>query len=126
MLLLRTSLRTGSTSPANTTTLSPMSSSTSGGRDCCWRDGGGRDCGRRDDSCAAAADKCVELAFDESERNSAVLGGVTLMSICIVTVAAVRISGVAVRLDVAGVWAYEASGSRRELLKVNIFEKCRG
>lgn len=95
-----------------TTALSPVSSgstSTAGG----GRSGGGGSSSSR--GRAGSAEHSVDLRLDEVGGNSAVLGTVALMGVGVVAVAAVRIGGVAVRLDVRGVRALEASGARSEL-----------
>jgi hypothetical protein len=56
--------------------------------------------------------RLLELALDEGKRLRAVLVDVLLVRVCIVTVAAVRVGGVAVRLNNAGA-GWGASKARR-------------
>jgi hypothetical protein len=66
--------------------------------------------------------RLLELALDESERLGAVLVDVLLVCVGIIAVAAVRVGGVAVRLDDAGAgWrAFEATGTGGELVMSEI------
>jgi hypothetical protein len=66
--------------------------------------------------------RLLELALDESERLGAVFVDVLLVCVGIIAVAAVRVGGVAVRLDDAGArWrAFEATGTGGELVMSEI------
>lgn len=73
-------------------------SSTGGTGGSCW-------------SCGAA----TEFAVDEGQRLLPVHGSVTLMRVCVVTVAAVWVRGITVALDLACGWTLEARWARGEL-----------
>lgn len=109
----------GRASPANTTTLSPVSG-TARDRWCRRRRGHGRGrlAGGASSTASASCEHGVDLGLDEGERGGAVLGRVTLMSVGVVAVAAVWVGRIAVRLDVRGVRALEASRARCELCTV--------
>ena len=50
---------------------------------------------------ASTSSSAGELAVDKGERNLAILSAISLVGGCVVAIAAVRIRGVAVRLDFA-------------------------
>lgn len=59
--------------------------------------------------------ECIDLVLDERDDLVGVFVGVLLMGVGVVAVAAVGIWAIAVRLNVARVWALEAVGAGREL-----------
>ena len=77
----------------------------SAGRAASGRGSGGR--GGRGSGSASTADSRIELGLDKGQCHAAVLVAVALMGGSVVSVAAVRVRCIAVRLDVAGIWALE-------------------
>jgi len=74
-----------------------------------------RTLGRNGVSTALGSNGCggrAELAFDERKSSLAVLGAIALMGVGVVTVAAVWICGVTVRLDLGSGWALETGRTR--------------
>jgi hypothetical protein len=114
-------------SPLQATALTPLSSG-AGARSCSGAGaspgaspgaGAGAGASASTSTSASASARAAELALDERERRLAVLGAVALVCVGIAAVAAIRVGGVAVGLDVGGVRALEASRTRSELRKAH-------
>ena len=100
--------------PANSAALVPVCCRTAGWARWRYRSRGYRSRRYRDGG-RSPVEHGVDLVLDESESDGTVFGSVTLMGVGVVSVAAVRVGGIAVGLDVAGVGALVSGGTRSEL-----------